>query len=98
MIDLVAAIIGRVVGEIALQAGGELIVRGILWAFHATARVALPIGTFGYVQAEPIEQPGSPKLFRIYCRDRTVIVGVGHAVLLGMIFWIAVGYIVLTFK
>jgi len=98
LVDLVGAI-GRAIVEIVLHAVGELIVHGIFRAFHATARVVLPICTFGYVQAAPIvEHPESPKLFSFHRQDGTVVVGIGHAALFGMTFWIAIGFVVLSFR
>jgi hypothetical protein len=93
--DLLAMIV-RFIAEVVVQSLLELVIHGIAWVSHATAKGVLSIGTFGHVQAEPIvRRSGQSKLFRIYRQDETVMTGLGHAVLLGMIFWIIIGYIVL---
>jgi hypothetical protein len=63
---------------------------------HGTAKALLPICTFGRVQTKPIAPRfGMSRPFSIYRQNGTVIVGQIYAILIGLIFWFAVGCILI---
>ncbi|MBZ6077078.1 hypothetical protein [Microvirga puerhi] len=96
MADLLIAI-ARAIVEMLIQSVLELVMLGILRILHVTASIALTIFTFGRIQAEPVAHPQSSKPFSIYRQNGSIIIGVGHAVLVGLTLWIAIGWIVIGF-
>jgi hypothetical protein len=70
----------------------SLIEGAVELAFHGTARVLLPLCTFGWVRTEPVfPQPGTAQPFAVRrAPDGAIVLGSFLATIVGIGVWVAV--------